>query len=289
VSARPFLKWVGGKRQLLAPLAAGLPASFGDYHEPFVGGGALFFHLVSAGRIRRAHLADANERLVRTWRGVRGDVEKVIALLGAYAHNHADNPECCHSETRAANPDTGSDAAVAAWFIYLNRTSFNGLYRVNRDGMFNVPWNRAERFTLDADNLRACAAALQSAEIRIEDFSACRRAKKGDLVYFDPPYIPATVTASFTAYTAGGFDDVDQCRLRDLARGLGERGVHVVASNSDTTGARALYADGFALEEVTARRAVNRDATKRGPVGELLIRFRGERRVLLADELGRGA
>jgi DNA adenine methylase len=262
--ARPFLKWVGGKRQLLPALAAHAPVNFARYHEPFLGGGALFFHL----RPRRAVLADTNARLVRTWRGVRDHVEDVIALLATYPHDRG-----FFEDMRAMPIDAASDAEVAAWFIYLNRTGFNGLYRVNRRNIFNVPFGSYTNPTIcDAALLRAASGALAETELFVEDFAAVlHRAEPGDFVYFDPPYVPLSASSSFTGYTAGGFGMPEQARLRDTARALKARGVRVLLSNSSAPAVFSLYAEGFVATPVAAARAINCDATKRGSVTELLL------------------
>ncbi|MDP2311166.1 MAG: DNA adenine methylase [Pseudomonadota bacterium] len=261
---RPFLKWVGGKRQLLPALLPHTPLRFGRYHEPFVGGGALYFHL----RPARAVLSDTNARLIRTWTGVRDHVEDVIALLRGYPHDRG-----FFERLREDVIDTRSDAEVAAWFIYLNRTGFNGLYRVNRNNRFNVPFGSYTNPTIcDAETLRAASIALAETELHVEDFGAVlTRAEPGDFVYFDPPYVPLTATSSFTAYTAGGFGMPEQARLRDTARTLKERGVHVVLSNSSAPAVHELYADGFLRTPVAATRAINCDAKKRGAVTELIL------------------
>jgi DNA adenine methylase len=265
VPCRPFLKWAGGKRQLLPALLPRIPPRFRTYFEPFVGGGALYFALQPG----RAVLADTNARLIRTYRGLRDDVDRVVALLKTYPHD-AD----FFYRTREEDIDTRSDARVAAWFIYLNRIGYNGLYRVNRENRFNVPFGRYVNPTIcDEENLRACARALQGVELRIADFDeALRGVRRGDFVYFDPPYVPASPTASFTAYTSAGFGPPDQVRLRDLARRLKRRGVHVLLSNSATDFVRELYADDFDLEEVPATRAVNSRGSRRGAVPELVMR-----------------
>jgi DNA adenine methylase len=261
---RPFLKWVGGKRQLLPALTAHMPHRFGRYHEPFLGGGALFFHL----RPQRAVLSDTNSRLVRTWIGVRDAVEDVIALLQEWPHDRD-----FFTGLRARPIDGASDAEVAAWFIYLNRTAFNGLYRVNRRNIFNVPFGAYANPTIcDADVLRAASAALADTELHVEDFGAVLdRADAGDFVYFDPPYVPLSASSSFTSYTADGFGMPEQTRLRDTARALKARGVHVLLSNSSAPAVHELYADGFSRSPVSAARAINCDPTKRGPVTELLL------------------
>lgn len=262
---RPFLKWVGGKRQLVPHLVAGAPRSFRRYFEPFVGGGALFFHL----QPRDAVLADANERLIRTYRAVRDDVEGVIELLRGYPYDSD-----FYYDIRELAVDARSDVEVAAWFVYLNRAGFNGLYRVNRDNQFNVSFGRYVNPTIcDAENLRACSKALHGVELVVGDFGeVVGKARRGDFAYFDPPYVPLSVTSCFTSYAADGFGSDDQRRLRVVASKLKTRGVHILLSNSSAPFVRELYATGFKVSEVAANRAVNCRADRRGSVKELLIR-----------------
>ena len=264
-SCRPFLKWVGGKRQLIPQLLANAPPAFGRYYEPFVGGGALFFHL----RPRAAVLADANERLIRTYRGVRDDVEAVIDRLRRYPYESS-----FYYRMRALPIDRRSDAEVAAWFIYLNRAGFNGLYRVNRENQFNVSFGRYTNPTIcDAENLRACSAALKGTELVVGDFAdVVGKAQCGDFVYIDPPYVPLSATSCFTSYAADGFGADDQRRLRATASKLKKRGVRVLLSNSSAPFVRELYAGQFKTVEVYASRAVNCRADRRGAVKELLIK-----------------
>lgn len=268
---RPFLKWVGGKRQLLRTIDAHLPKALrGTYHEPFVGGGALFFHLVP----KRARLSDTNQRLIRAYQGIQLACDEVLELLKEHAHKHTKHKRTYFHAQRKRDIDREkSDAAVAAWFIYLNRTAYNGLYRVNSKNQFNVPFGRYESPAIvDPERLRQCSKALQHAELAVEDFEAVlKRAKSGDFVYFDPPYVPLSETAKFTSYTRNGFGPADQERLRDIALALKRRKVRVLISNSDSAAVRELYSKGFQLEEVRARRQVNSKASGRGPVGELLI------------------
>jgi DNA adenine methylase len=261
---RPFIKWAGGKRQLLPALLGRVPSRWGTYFEPFLGGGAVFFAL----RPKRAVLADTNARLVRTYRGIRDDVENVIALLKTYPHD-----EDFFYRLREVDIDAASDVHVAAWFIYLNKVGYNGLYRVNRGNRFNVPFGRyANPAICDEERLRACNLALQGVDLRIADFrDAVNEAKRGDFVYFDPPYAPVSSTAHFTSYTAAGFGPSDQTRLCELARTLKKRGVRILLSNSGTDSVRDLYAHGFDVEEVHARRNVNSRGKARGNVPELVI------------------
>jgi DNA adenine methylase len=263
-SGKPFIKWAGGKRQLLPHLMARSPAAFNRFYEPFVGGGALFFAL----RPRRATLADVNQRLIRTYKGVRDDVEAVIKRLRALPHDSQ-----FFYEYRQIDIDARNDADVAAWFIYLNKTGFNGLYRVNRGNRFNVPFGRyAKPMICDETTLRKCSAALAGTELLVADFEvAVGKAKRGDFVYFDPPYVPLSASSSFTSYTSTGFGVEQQARLRDAAARLKRRGVRVLLSNSAAPLVRELYAEGFSLHEVPATRMVNSDASKRSAIIELLI------------------
>jgi DNA adenine methylase len=262
--ARPFLKWAGGKRQLLPRILPLLPRHFGTYHEPFVGGGAVFFEL----RPRAAVLSDGNQRLIRAFKGIRDHVDQVIALLHGYR-----NDKAFYLDMRKRPIDQGSDAEVAAWLIFLNKTGFNGLYRVNSKNLFNVPFGaNASARVCDEPNLRACAAALAGAQLHCEDFArVLARARPGDVVYFDPPYLPLSGTAYFTSYTSGGFGLDDHRRLRDVALELHRRGVFVLLSNSSAPAVRDLYGPPFRCESVAANRLVNSDVSKRGPVDELLI------------------
>ncbi len=265
--AKPFVKWVGGKRQLLPSIAEIVTPRLkagATYHEPFIGGGAVFFHL----QPKRAVLTDSNERLIRTYRGIKKDVEGVIRRLRSYPHD-----KDFYLETRARNIDTADDVDVAAWFIYLNRTGYNGLYRVNSRNVFNVPFGDYKNPTIcDADNLRACSRALKGARIEKRDFEGVlSRAVRGDFVYFDPPYVPLTATSRFTDYTSDGFSDAEQVRLRDVALALKKRGVSVLLSNSSAQRVHDLYGDHFEIQEALARRSVNCKPNGRGRITELLI------------------
>lgn len=268
---KPFLKWAGGKRQLLPDLIDRMPLARDGfkntsmYFEPFVGGGALFF---VRGFHYRSVLGDTNSRLIRTYVAIRDHVEDVIEGLQKKRYSRNE-----YYATRAQNPDvTLGDVFVAEWMIYLNRAGFNGLYRVNKKGEFNVPFGRYTNPKIcDAENLRACSKALQGVDLRTGDFeTTCAAAKRGDFIYFDPPYAPVSETANFTSYTVDGFTHYDQVRLRNFAHGLKARGVHVMLSNS--VAARPLYEGrGFKIDVVEARRNINSKASKRGVVGELII------------------
>lgn len=265
VGAVPYLKWAGGKRSMLRHLVPHVPPSYGTYFEPFVGGGALFFAL----RPEKAVLSDVNRRLVRSYAAVRDDVDAVVELLKTYPYEKE-----FFLTMRAVRIDDRSDVEVAAWLIYLNRSCFNGLYRVNRDNVFNVPFGRYSNPTICDDvNLRACSERLRGVAILHEPFEiVLGRAAPGDFVYFDPPYLPLSATSSFTGYSADGFGLDDHRRLRDVARELKARGVRVLISNSAAPAARELYAEGFEIEEVLAGRAINARGDGRGRIPELIIR-----------------
>jgi len=262
--AQPFLKWAGGKRRLLPQLVESMPGEWGTYFEPFLGGGALFF----ATEPCRAVLSDSNERLVRTWRCVRDNPGALIESLSDCPHD----PEFFQAQ-RERNIDAESDLDVATWMLYLNRTAYNGLYRVNGQGRFNVPFGRYENPTIcDSVRIRRCSEALRGVSIEHRDYMAILdHAVEGDFVYFDPPYVPLSDSASFTAYTRDGFTLDDQVRLRDLARTLKERGVAVLLSNSSAPKVYELYKEGFGLREVMVGRAINSKRDGRGKVAELLI------------------
>jgi DNA adenine methylase len=260
------VKWAGGKRQLLGEILSRLPGDrfFGTYHEPFLGGGAVFFGL----RPGRAVLSDSNDRLIRTYRAVRDNVDAVVARLQACRNDLA-----FFTRMKAMVPDGLPDAELAGWFIYLNKTGFNGLYRVNRDNVFNISFADNGARICDEDGLRACSRALALAELRCEDFtSVLDRAQPGDIVYFDPPYVPVTRTASFTSYTAAGFGPGDHARLRDVALQLKRKRVCVLVSISSAALVSRLYAEDFECIPVSAARAINSNGSGRGRVKELLLR-----------------
>jgi DNA adenine methylase len=264
--AKPFMKWAGGKGQLLQQLLSRMPESFGSYFEPFVGGGALFFGLSSLGMLKDTYLTDVNEPLIETYKAVRDNVDEVIRNLKT--HRNEEDYYYGVRTTAPRKPETR-----AARLIYLNKTCFNGLYRTNLQGRFNVPFGHYKKPNFcNEDNLRAASAALQDAQIECLEYSdAVRRASEGDFVYFDPPYQPLTKTSSFTTYSRNGFKEEDQERLSETFRDLAGRGVYVMLSNSDTPLIRKLYKD-FKPERVYASRSINSKGNKRGKISELVVR-----------------
>ncbi len=278
-SARPLLKWVGGKTQLVPTLLDIFPAKIGRYIEPFFGGGAVFWALRAAGRFTTAHLSDANPVLVDTYTAVRDEVEALIVELGGGQYANALEG---FMALRAADTTKMSLVQRAARMVFLNKTAFNGLYRVNRKGGFNVPFAHYPNPTiLDVANLRACSRALAGASFALRDFAeAAAQAEPGDLVYLDPPYVPASLTSNFTSYAPGGFGAKDHERCAKTFRALAERGVSVVLSNSDTPLVRELYA-GFEMREVQVRRNVGAGPATRKSVGEVIV-IGGARHAILA-------
>lgn len=268
VVASPIVKWVGGKTKLLPDLLARMPERFGRYYEPFAGGAALFFRLAP----KRAVLADSNPDLIGLYTAVANDVNAVIRRLQAHRDEH-DEAHYYEMRTRWNDRDQQwSTPERAAAFIYLNKTCFNGLWRVNRSGAFNVPIGRyTDPPICVPEALRAAQQVLARAEIRRADYrTAVKDAKPGDFLYFDPPYDPVTTTANFTSYTANAFGPDEQRALADTARELVARGCYVMLSNSDTPFMRSIY-KGFRVERVKCARAINSNAAKRGEVDELII------------------
>lgn len=270
IEAKPFVKWVGGKRQLLAyllPIVERTDPS-AAYHEPFVGGGALFFSLRTQGRAPTSRLSDVNRELINGYIAIRDGVDDVIACLRR--HQRLSAKEYFY-KVRAREPRELHE--IAARLIYLNKTCFNGLYRVNNSGGFNAPWGRYDNPTIcDEPNLRAVGAALAASTLDVAPFqTVLDAARPGDIVYFDPPYVPVSSTSSFTEYSAGGFGGREQEELASTFRELDNRNIRTILSNSDTKDVRRLYA-GFRIDQVFARRNVNTRADRRGPVAEVIVR-----------------
>ncbi|MFE4104962.1 DNA adenine methylase [Almyronema epifaneia] len=264
--ARPFLKWAGGKGQLIAQYQPYFPSNFKTYHEPFLGGGAVFFHL--AERLGTAILMDINPELVNVYRCIRDQVEAVIELLKHHKQNH------CKDYYYQIRSTPGASAVErAARLIYLNKTCYNGLYRENSKGQFNVPMGRYKNPRIcDADLLRRAAATLKPTQIVAGSFNQILEHATGaeDFVYLDPPYHPISETSCFTAYSRYSFGAHDQETLQQVFRQLAARQVRVMLSNSDCPFIRHLYGD-FYIHRIQATRNINSKAQRRGHISELLI------------------
>lgn len=268
-AATPVIKWAGGKRRLLAEILARTPETIETYYEPFCGGAAVFFALVGYKRFKKAVLNDLNKELIGTYRVIQeSTVHDLIALLKTYPHDRD-----FYNQLRLVPPhETESPVHMAARFLYLNRTSYNGLYRVNKSGQFNAPFGRYDNPRIcDPELLLRAQEALQGVELTSDDFDmVAARAVEGDFVYFDPPYLPLSETANFTSYTSNGFGYHDHQRLMVAMASLRDRKVRALLSNSDTPAIRTLF-EGFQVDQVTAPRSINSNGAKRGNIGELLV------------------
>lgn len=263
---KPFVKWAGGKRQLIDILFSNIPDSFNDYHEPFVGGGALYFKLWSEGRIKKAFLNDFNQDLIDTYRVIQTRPKELIEELQSGKYK---NEEEVYYNIRKIKPqDLVEKAAI---FTYLNKTAFNGLYRVNSKGGFNVPFGKYTNPRIcNEENIMLVSESLQKVTLLDGDFSSVlNHAKKGDFVYFDPPYHPVSKTSNFTSYTKLDFGEKDQIRLNEVYTKLNEKETHVMLSNSTAPLIVDLYSN-YKTITVNARRAINCKAERRGPVHELV-------------------
>lgn len=274
----PVLKWVGGKRQLLPIIYKYLPklSNTATYYEPFIGGGAVFFDLQPS----KAVVNDINNELINVYQTIRDDVEKLIAELGN-KNKYANTSECYYKIRELdRNPDVYnklSNIEKAARVIYLNKTCYNGLYRVNSMGEFNSPFGRYKNPSIVNEiGLRAVSKYFREANItfRNMDFEkALEGIKKGDFVYFDPPYVPLSTTSNFTGYNESGFGSEEQERLKSLCDKLTDQGVHILLSNSDCEYIRNLFSDKkrYTIIEVKAKRSINSISSARGEISEVLI------------------
>ena len=268
---KPFLKWAGGKRQLLLVILPLIPKKFNTYYEPFLGGGAVFFAI----QPKKAVINDLNEHLINCYRVVRDAPSELMRELA-----HYENTQEFYTQIKNAfnKGPMGSDDASknihAAMFLYLNKTGFNGLYRVNSQGDFNIPFGRYKTVSIaNAALIYPVSYYLVTNSIAIfsSDFStALKGARENDFIYLDPPYDPLPNTRSFTQYQSSGFSEFEQKRLKDVCDTLTQRNAKWLLSNADTPFIRELYRE-YRMIEVQARRNINCDGSQRGPIGELLI------------------
>ena len=271
---KPFVKWVGGKRQLLRQFKElGLypPENFNPnkatYFEPFVGGGAVFFDLFP----QKAVLFDLNSELITTYNVIKNDVENLIKSLRRHKHNKK-----YFLKMRAKNPKRFSGLNIASRFIYLNRTGFNGLYRVNRSGEFNVPFGSYNNpLICDEENLRKINNVLQKVDVFCDDYKkVVNMTKKGDFIYLDPPYYPVNGTSNFTSYTSNSFLEKEQEELKNVFVELHKRGCFVMLSNSCTAFINKLYSGlgrKIKVRKIKANRMINSNSKKRGKINEVLV------------------
>jgi DNA adenine methylase len=264
-----FVKWAGGKKQLIEQFKPFFPEKIERYFEPFVGGGAVAFYLLKTHpEINKIYLSDINEELITTYYVIKNHLEELIKLLKEYKKKH--NKEFYY-QIRSQDIKTLTKVQIATRFIYLNKTCFNGLYRVNSKGGFNVPIGSYKNpLICPEEDLREISKLLQKDDTRVRQFyEVLKETKKGDFIYFDPPYYPLK-KASFTTYTKDNFLDKEQKHLAEVFKKLDKKGCKVMLSNSDTPFIKGLYKD-FHISIVKATRMINCDATKRGKINEIVV------------------
>ena len=272
---KPFVKWVGGKRQLMQDLENNFPKQFATYHEPFLGGGAVMFNLLTKKPQLSCNVSDFNSDLILSYVTIRDKLEKLIESLENHSKNYHKNSTEYYYEVRKQEPK--QQIEKVSRLLYLNKTCFNGLYRVNKKGQFNVPLGRYTNPNIvNKENLTAVSKILQSKKIKIScrDFEAVLGdAKKGDLVYFDPPYQPVSSTANFTSYTHRDFTEDDLERLAKLADKLHYKGCYVLLSNSNSKTVKDFFSKKYwKISSINVNRAINSNAQKRTGHKEIIIK-----------------
>ena len=271
---KPFVKWAGGKRQLMSELEKNFPTKFGTYLEPFLGGGAVMFDLLTKEHNLKCNVSDLNSDLVLSYVTIRDRLEKLIESLENHSKNYHKDSTGYYYEVR--NQEPKNQIEKVSRLLFLNKTCFNGLYRVNSKGKFNVPLGRYTNPNIvNKENLQAVSKILQSEKIKIScrDFSSIiKDAKKEDFVYFDPPYQPVSDTANFTSYTHRDFTEDDLERLADLANRLNSKGCNVMLSNSNSKTVKKMFSSGWKIKEIKANRAINSNSQKRTGHKEIIIK-----------------
>lgn len=271
----PLLKWAGGKNSVIPQLSKFFPSDFNDYHEPFIGGGAVFFSLARKG----SKISDSNQNLINFYNQVAHNLDNFVAnseaIQNQFNENTAMREELFYSVRERFNDGYGDASQRAADFIFLNKTAFNGMYRENRAGKFNVPYNKMKSALklFDSQNLRNASELLSSSDINSGDYrEVAATAQKGDFVYFDPPYVPLTETANFTSYQSSGFDLANQAELLELAQCLKKEGVKVLISNSSADWVIQNYSRaGFEINYINAKRLIGGSGASRDSVQEVVI------------------
>lgn len=288
-TAHPFVKWAGGKTQLLPEIRKHYPHRIKKYCEPFVGGGAVLFDVLQKCRPEKVLVNDVNEELINTYLQIKTDcnllIEQLSELQQDYKSQSLEKNKILFYEKRLRynelkiNRNDAENLEKAALFIFLNKTCFNGLYRVNKRGEFNVPFNNAKNpLICDEENLRACSELLQNVQMKTGDYSDCKDFIDSEtFVYLDPPYRPLTQTSAFTSYSENGFSDKEQIELGNFIKEISEIGANILASNSDPKNTNKednffdeLYSN-FEIKRISASRMINSNAKKRGAISELLI------------------
>jgi DNA adenine methylase len=264
----PFIKWAGGKRRVVSELEERLPKKFNRYFEPFIGGGASLFHL----QIEKSYISDVNEELINLYKTIRDSLDELIEDLSI----HQNSAEYFYS-VRSLDRDQKvysqlSDVERASRFIYLNKSCYNGLYRVNSKGQFNTPFGKYKNpIYFERENMERCSKFLKSVDIRVGDFTIFKdEVREGDFFYFDPPYFPITDTANFTSYTKDGFGFHDQERLLNFAKEIDKKGSYFMISNSHSQETSDFYSE-FNIDTIDVGRAINSKGDSRGKIKEILV------------------
>ena len=274
VTPKPFVKWAGGKRQLIPILNQNLPEIFGTYYEPFLGGGALLFHILTKRKEQKCNISDLNSDLVLAYITIRDKIDDLVLSLKSHEKNYHKDSSSYYYSIRKHTPQ--NDVEKTSRLIFLNRTCFNGLYRVNSRGKFNVPLGRYTNPNIvNEENLRSVSQILKTnmVSVKCRDFEAVLRdAKKSDLIYFDPPYHPTSSTANFTSYTKKDFTFDDLSRLSELCMKLDSKGCKVLLSNSDSDEVRKMFPKPWKITKIQANRAINSNSKNRTGHFELLIK-----------------
>ena len=264
---KPFIKWAGGKRQIIKELTDSLPKNYNRYFEPFIGGGALFF----AVRPKNAYISDINPELINLYNTVKNNTHSLIKDLLRYKNTETEFYRIRNLD-RTPDYKNLTNIEKASRFIYLNKTCYNGLYRTNSKGQFNAPYGFYKNPNIiDEQNLKICSELLKETEIRLSDFSNIEnKIKTRDFVYFDPPYIPINKTSSFTKYYKDDFNTGSQIKLKELCDRLNKKNIYFMLSNSYNETALNLYKE-YNIKKINAIRAINCKADKRGTINELII------------------
>ena len=287
--AHPFVKWAGGKTQLLPEIRKHYPRRIKKYCEPFVGGGAVLFDVLQKCHPEEVLINDVNAELINTYSQIKNNcnllIEQLSELQQAYKSQSLEENKILFYEKRnrynelKINRNDAENLEKSALFIFLNKTCFNGLYRVNKKGLFNVPFNNAKNpLICDEENLKTCSELLHNVQMKVGDYSNCKNFIDSEtFVYLDPPYRPLTQTSAFTSYSENHFSDNEQIELGNFITEISNKGAKVLASNSDPKNANAednffdeLYSN-FSIERIRASRMINSNAKKRGAISELLI------------------
>ncbi len=274
---KPFVKWVGGKGKLIPEMMKFMPSKFEHYFEPFVGGGALFFSIIQSRDISFSCINDINSKLTNSYKQIKLNPGSLVSQLtvidsGYKKLSPEERKEYFYEKRRIYNEDNLDELTLASYLIFLNKTCFNGMYRENSKGHYNIPFGDQKNPKIcDEENIYAVSKHLQNTEICNLSFEkSVENCRQGDFIYFDPPYYPINKTSSFTSYSKKSFGSQQQEELRDVFAALAKKGCYVMLSNSHTPEVEKLYKD-FNINYIYAARSINSDGRKRGKIKEVIV------------------